>query len=103
MRKAGMLAILTAGAISLAGCSTYGNDRQLRDAGTGAAIGAAAGAGIGAVTGGSVVGGAVAGGVVGGAVGALTSENRRWYRDNRGYCYYTNDRGERIYDYNRRC
>jgi hypothetical protein len=89
------------------GYDRYGRDRngrQLRDAATGAAVGAAIGAGLGAVTGGVSVGeGAVAGAVAGGIVGAVASENQRWYRDDRGGCYYVERDGYRHYDYDRRC
>ena len=108
MRKSGILGVALAATMSLGACATdrygYDNNDQLERAATGAAIGAAAGAGVGAVVGGvSPVEGAVAGAVVGGAAGALTSNDRRWYRDARGYCYYVNDRGDRMYDYDRRC
>jgi outer membrane lipoprotein SlyB len=122
MRKAGILAVLVAAGVSAGGCATndrygydeYGNyerDRQLGRAGSGAAIGAAVGAGVGAVVGGvSPVEGAIAGAVAGGAIGAATSGSRsgrvdevRWYRDDRGYCFWVNNRGQRIYDYNVRC
>lgn len=94
-------AILITGA-----CATdrYGrDDRQLRSAATGAAVGGAVGAGVGAVVGGvSPVEGAAAGAVAGGVLGAVTADQRRWYRDRRGECYYVN-RGRRVYDYGRRC
>jgi outer membrane lipoprotein SlyB len=78
---------------------------------TGAAVGAAGGAAVGAIVPGiSPVEGAVAGAVAGGIIGAATADDRRtsgremrWYRDSRGYCYYVNDLGQRIYDYNVRC
>lgn len=96
--------------MSLGACATndrYGydnNDGQLRDAATGVAIGAAGGAVVGAVVDGvSPIEGAIAGAVVGGAVGALSGNDRRWVRDNRGYCFYVDSRGDRRYDYDRRC
>lgn len=107
MRKAGMMGLALAASMALGACASDGyrnNDRQLNRAATGAAIGAAAGAGVGAVVEGvSPVEGAVAGAVAGGVIGAVTSKDRRWYRDERGYCYYLNDRNERIYDRNARC
>jgi hypothetical protein len=110
MRKLGLLSLIAAGSLSLGACAThdrYGyerDNRQLERAATGAAIGGAVGAGVGAVVDGvSPVGGAVAGAVVGGAIGAATSSDRRWVRDNRGYCYYLDEYGRPIYDYNRRC
>ena len=106
MRKSTLLGMALAASVGLGGCTTndrYAENRQLERAATGAAIGAAAGAGVGALVDGvSPVEGAVAGAVAGGAIGALTSK-RDWRRDGRGYCYYFNSRGERIYDYSRRC
>ena len=122
-----MLGIMAAAGLTLGGCATnrygydgYGyrnNDRQIGRAAAGAAIGAAAGAGLGAVVDGvSPTQGAIVGAIAGGAIGAATSDNNRyddryqrsyrdryWYRDDRGYCYYVNERGERIYDRNARC
>ena len=97
--------MISAVGLSLAGCSAYDNDRQVRSAGTGAAIGAAGGAVAGAVIGGvSPVEGAIAGAVTGGVVGAVTGGQRDWQRDDRGYCYYVNDRGQRVYgDRDTRC
>jgi uncharacterized protein YcfJ len=104
-----LIGLVLASGLSLSACATndrygYGNeDRQLGRAAAGAAIGAAAGAGVGAVVDGvSPTEGAIVGAIAGGAIGAATSNDRRWYRDRRGYCYY-DDRGRRIYDYNRRC
>ncbi len=80
-----------------------GNNDQARRAATGAAIGGAAGAVAGAVIPGvSPVGGAVAGAVLGGVLGAVVN-NRQYYRDTRGYCYYVDQQGRPIYDYNTRC
>ena len=109
MRKSALFGMVVAAGMSLSACATdrygYGDDnRQLERAATGAAIGGAVGAGVGAVVGGvSPVEGAIAGAAVGGIAGAVTGGDRRWYRDTRGYCYYVNDRGDRIYDYDRRC
>jgi outer membrane lipoprotein SlyB len=96
----------------------YGNrydrdgNRVAEGAATGAAVGAVGGAAIGAaIPGVSPIEGAVAGAVAGGLIGAATADDdrrtygreMRWYRDSRGYCFYVNDRGDRIYDYNVRC
>ncbi len=48
------------------------------------------------------VGGLVAGAVLGGAAGAVIN-NRQYYRDTRGYCYYVDQYGQPHYDYNVRC
>lgn len=99
--KIGMFALAVT---TLGGCTTQRHDGTLRSAGEGAAIGALGGAAVGAVVGGvSPVEGAVAGAVVGGAVGALTSKNRHWVRDDQGFCYYLNDKGDRVYDRRRNC
>jgi uncharacterized protein YcfJ len=110
MHKLGIIGLLAAGSLTLGACAThdrYGyprDNRQLERAATGAAIGGAVGAGVGAVVDGvSPVAGAAAGAVVGGAIGAATSDNRRWVRDSRGYCYYVDEFGRPVYDYNRRC
>ena len=122
MRRTGILALVVAAGVSAGGCATtdrygyndpydrYERDRQLGRAASGAAVGAAVGAGLGAVVGGvSPVEGAIAGAVAGGAIGAATDARRgsvregRWYRDERGYCFWVNSRGERVYDYNVRC
>ena len=79
------------------GQSGYGN------AATGAATGAAVGALGGAVIPGvSTVEGAIAGAVLGGVLGAVVN-NRQYYRDTRGYCYYVDQYGRPHYDYNVRC
>src|SRR5690554_1850643 len=103
------ISVICGCSLALAACSTtdrYGYERDnrgLERAATGAAIGGAVGAGVGAVVDGvSPVEGAVAGAVVGGVAGAVTGNDRRWYRDNRGDCYYVDD-GRRVYDYGRRC
>lgn len=110
MRKSGMIGMALMASLSLGACATsdrygYGrNDNQLGRAAAGAAIGAAAGAGVGAVVDGVGVGeGAAVGALAGATIGAVTANNRKWYRDGRGNCYYMDDRGDRIYDYDRRC
>jgi uncharacterized protein YcfJ len=100
---------IVATGLSMGACATndrYGYDRygdrnngQLERAATGAAVGAAAGAALGAVVGGvSTVEGAAAGAVAGGVIGAVTNNDRRYYRDDRGYCYYVDRSGRRVYD-----
>lgn len=111
MRKSALAWMLLAAGLSLGACATndYGyagrDDGTLEGAATGAAVGAAVGAGVGAVVDGVDVGEGAAVGAIGGAIaGAVASDNnRRWYRDDRGYCYWVNNRGERIYDYDKRC
>ena len=106
MAKNRILIALAAAGMAVGGCSTYGSGQNasLEDVGTGAAIGAAAGAGVGALVDGvSTVEGAAAGAAVGAVAGALSSNDRRWYRDQYGRCYYVDDRGDRVYDNDRRC
>lgn len=113
MRKSVQIMAVLAASLSLGACATssdrYGNrystnDNQLGRAAAGAAIGGAVGAGFGAaVDGVTPVEGAAVGAVAGAAIGAATANDRRWYRDSRGYCYYVDGRGDRIYDYNRGC
>lgn len=70
---------------------------------TGAALGGAAGAVAGAIIPGvSPIAGAVAGAVLGGVAAAVIN-NKQYYRDTRGYCYYVDRNGNPIYDYNTRC
>ena len=109
-----VLASAIAASVSMAGCATNpygyndpyyggGNNDQARRAATGAAIGGAAGAVAGAVLPGvSPIGGAVAGAVLGGVLGAVVN-GRQYYRDTRGYCYYVDQYGRPVYDYNTRC
>ncbi len=121
MRKLG-LAVVAAGSLAAAGCATYPNqygydpyynngynnngytyDSQGRRIATGAAVGAVAGGVAGAVIPGvSTVGGAVAGAVLGGVLGAVVN-NRQYYRDTRGYCYYVDQYGQPHYSYDIRC
>jgi uncharacterized protein YcfJ len=117
MRKT-ITGILIAATLSLGACATdrygrddyYGDRDGFRREGQGALVGGAVGAAVGAAAGSVIEGvsageGAIAGAVVGGVVGAATANNndRRWYRDDRGACYYMDSRGERFYDYDRRC
>ena len=103
-------------AVSLSACATnpygyndpynnsgYTTDSQGRRVATGAAIGGVAGAVAGAVIPGvNPVTGAVVGAVLGGVAGAVI-KGRQYYRDTRGYCYYVDQYGNPIYDYNTRC
>lgn len=74
-------------ALTLAGCQTARQDRQLG----GALLGGGAGALIGGVATNSA-GGAVAGGLIGAAAGALIADATR-----PGYCYYRTRSGQRRY------
>jgi hypothetical protein len=110
--------------VSLGACATYPNqygydpyynngynqpyynngpNGQVRDAATGAVLGAAGGAVAGAVIPGVSTGeGAIAGAILGGVLGAVVN-NKQYYRDTRGYCYYVDQYGQPHYDYNTRC
>jgi hypothetical protein len=116
MKKFALSAAL-AGSLAIAGCAThpyghhdpyygYGHHQQSDQAGqaaAGAAVGALGGAAVGAIVPGvSPVGGAVAGAVLGGVLGAVIN-NRQYYRDTRGYCYWVDQYGRPHYDYNVRC
>ena len=101
-------------AVSLSACATnpygyngyndgYQYDSQGRRVATGAGIGGVTGAVVGAVVPGvNPVTGAVVGAVLGGVAGAVI-KGRQYYRDTRGYCYYVDQYGNPIYDYNTRC
>ncbi|MGE5563659.1 MAG: YMGG-like glycine zipper-containing protein [Bacillota bacterium] len=126
MKKLGLAAVVAAASVSVAGCATYPNqygyDPYYGNGGyygspygspygsgtangavTGAAVGAATGAVAGAVLPGLKPGtGALAGAVLGGVLGAVVN-NRQYYRDTRGYCYYVDQYGQPHYDYNVRC
>ena len=103
-----VLASAIASSIAVTGCATdpyggYQYDSQGRRVATGAAVGAGLGAVTGAVVGGvSPVEGAVVGAILGGVAGAVI-KGRQYYRDTRGYCYYVDQYGNPIYDYNTRC
>ena len=110
------LILASALAVSLSACATnpygynnngyndgYQYDSQGRRVATGAAIGGVAGAVAGAVIPGvNPITGAVVGAVLGGVAGAVI-KGRQYYRDTRGYCYYVDQYGNPIYDYNTRC
>lgn len=102
-----VLATAIASSLAVSGCATdpygYQYDSQGRRVATGAAIGAAGGAVAGAVLPGvNPVTGAVVGAILGGVAGAVI-KGRQYYRDTRGYCYYVDQYGNPIYDYNVRC
>ena len=111
MKKVALTAALAAG-LSVSACATnpygynndpYANNDQTRRTATGAAAGAVAGGVLGAVVPGvSTVEGAVAGAVLGGVLGAVV-KGRQYYKDTRGYCYYVDQYGRPVYDYNTRC
>jgi uncharacterized protein YcfJ len=112
MKKYLGLTAAVAASIGVTGCATnpYGAGyqdpyaaEQQRRAATGAAAGGVAGAVLGAVVPGvSTTQGAIAGAVLGGVLGAVVN-GRQYYRDTRGYCYYVDQYGRPIYDYNTRC
>ena len=109
MFKKSILAVAAASSMTLGACATnpyndpYRTNSQVNRAATGAAVGAAGGAILGAVVPGvSTVEGAIAGAVLGGVAGAVIN-NRQYYRDTRGSCYYVDQYGRAIYDYNVRC
>jgi len=102
-----VLASAIASSIAVTGCASdpygYNSDPQARRAVTGAAIGGASGAVVGAVVPGvNPVTGAVVGAVLGGVIGAVV-KGKQYYRDTRGYCYYVDQNGNPVYDYNVRC
>ncbi len=110
MKKLALTAALATG-LTLSACATnpygYNNDPYANQgagrAATGAALGGAAGAVLGAVVPGvRPLTGAIAGAVLGGVVASVIN-NRQYYRDTRGYCYYVDRNGNPIYDYNTRC
>ena len=116
MKRLAITAALAAG-IAVSGCATsnpygyndpyynsgYGTQNQAGRAATGAAVGAVGGAVLGKVSPGvSTTQGAIAGAVLGGVLGAVVN-NRQYYRDTRGYCYYVDQYGNPIYDYNTKC
>lgn len=127
MKKIAIAAALAS--VSLAGCATYpnqysqqqgyydqygrwvpynngygyNNNGTLGNAATGAAVGAVGGAIAGKVIPGvSTTEGAIAGAVLGGVLGAVVN-NRQYYRDTRGTCYYVDQYGQPHYDYNVSC
>ena len=116
MRKYLGISAAIAASVAVTGCATnnpYGyndpyynggqNNPQAGNVATGAVGGAVAGGVAGAVIPGLSVGeGALAGAVLGGVLGAVV-KGRQYYRDTRGYCYYVDQYGRPVYDYNTRC
>ncbi len=111
MKKMAISAALAA-SLGLSACATnpYGTGyqdpyraQQNQRTATGAAIGGVAGAVAGAVLPGvRPVTGAIAGAVLGGVL-ANVINGRQYYRDTRGYCYYVDQYGRPVYNYNTRC
>ncbi len=111
MKKLALTSALAA-TLTLSACATtpygyndpyYGNRDQSGRVVGGAAAGGVAGAVAGALLPGvNPVTGAIAGAVLGGVAAAVIN-NRQYYRDTRGYCYYVDRSGRPIYDYNTRC
>ncbi len=108
-----ILAAAVASILPLSACATdpygyndpyrSGGSNQGRNAATGAVGGAILGGVAGAVIPGvSTVEGAIAGGIAGAVLGAVIN-NRQYYRDTQGYCYYVDQYGRPIYDRNVRC
>ncbi len=106
MFKPVILSALVASSVAVSGCASdpYGyQDPRTRGAVRGGAIGAAGGAVLGAVVPGvNPVTGAVIGGIAGAVLGAVVN-GKQYYRDTRGYCYYVDQYGRPVYDYNVRC
>jgi uncharacterized membrane protein len=112
MKRTILLSALAVTSLSVSACTTsnpygyndgYQYDSQGRRVATGAAIGGVTGAVVGAVVPGvNPITGAVVGAVLGGVAGAVI-KGRQYYRDTRGYCYYVDQYGNPIYDYNTRC
>lgn len=90
--------------LALAGCAAGpgGVNNAANRALTGAAAGAAIGGVAGSVLGNDALGGAALGALLGGAAGAAVNP-KIFHRDTRGYCYYVDAEGRRIYDYSRTC
>lgn len=100
-RKSSLLLWSMPLALALSGCTS--TDPTARGAARGAAIGAAGGAAVGALANGvGVAEGAAIGAAAGAVIGATTAKDRRYYRDGRGDCYYTED-GRRNYVDRSRC
>ena len=112
MKRLAITAALV-GSIAVSGCATnpYGYNDPYYGNNTGTAgrtaqggiAGAAVGAAIGAVVPGvSPIEGAIAGGIAGAVLGNVVG-GRQYYRDTRGYCYYVDQYGRPVYNYNVRC
>jgi hypothetical protein len=110
MKRLGLTAAVAA-SVAVTGCATtnpYGyNDGYNRPSDGRVAGGAAIGAGVGAAAGAIIPGvspitGAIAGGIAGAVLGA-TIKGKQYYRDTRGACYYVDQYGRPVYNYNVRC
>jgi hypothetical protein len=107
MKRLGLTAAIAA-SVAVSGCATtdpYGYNNRASDSQV--AGGAAVGAGLGAIAGAVLPGvkpvtGAIAGGIAGAVLGARVN-NRQYYRDTQGYCYYVDQYGRPVYDRNVRC
>jgi uncharacterized membrane protein len=108
-----LLTAAVASILPLSACATdrYGDNDPYRSGGSSqgsrAATGAVGGAILGGVAGAvipgvSTVEGAIAGGIAGAVLGAVVN-NRQYYRDTQGSCYYVDQYGRPIYDRNVRC
>ena len=99
-----LLSAAAATSFALGGCATNAaQDHVIAGAATGAVVGGLAGATAGSVLPGiGTAAGAAVGGVLGAAVGAIIND-RQYYRDTRGYCYYIDQYGQPRYEYNVRC
>ena len=106
-----IMTAMVASILPLSACATdpygYNNDPYRSRQGSNVATGAVGGAIVGGVAGAvipgvSTVEGAIAGGIAGAVLGAVIN-NRQYYRDTRGYCYYVDQYGRPVYDYNTRC
>jgi len=106
-----ILAAAVASILPLSACATnpngYNDGYNRSSQGSRAATGAVGGAILGGVAGAiipgvSTVEGAIAGGIAGAVLGAVVN-NRQYYRDTQGYCYYVDQYGRPIYDRNVRC
>ncbi len=108
-----ILAATVASILPLSACATdpYGYNDPYRSGRTSqgerAATGAVGGAILGGVAGAvipgvSTVEGAIAGGIAGAVLGAVVN-NRQYYRDTQGYCYYVDQYGRPIYNREVRC
>ncbi len=109
------LTAAVASMLPLSACATnpygyndgYNDPYRSNSQGSRAATGGVAGAVLGGVAGAiipgvSTVEGAIAGGIVGAVLGAVVN-NRQYYRDTQGYCYYVDQYGRPMYDRNVRC
>lgn len=102
MRKFIFTSALSA-AIVVSGCATSGSQQRNREL-TGVAAGVALGGALGAVSGHGAIQGGILGGLAGGAIGALAKPNQRqYYRDTRGYCYWVDASGTPYYDMSVKC